>query len=282
MTHTSVQFNIHYDDSKQVDYENNEQINYYYPSNALKSEQIKFYDTCGGWRDDNSGKKSSFELERCFKLMDNSFLPTTMYIGRVDFKLHTIPNAQSPEDNYNEKTIQVYLEMDDEGPYVIKTWLDKLVVEYDVLDADMVYDCSSSVFRDVGGYYNPETQRCWEDEVEFDWDMEVDDDELIKIYERVKDIEQEDDRNSEFYNRIEEYFIAKLEENLIDYYTPEINDFFIIDHQINSEIDRFYDAIQPYMVSLEEKMKKLEELEKLLEQGEIDEGKYLEECNKLK
>tara|TARA_R100000697_G_scaffold79316_1_gene91546 strand:- start:1276 stop:1386 length:111 start_codon:yes stop_codon:yes gene_type:complete len=36
------------------------------------------------------------------------------------------------------------------------------------------------------------------------------------------------------------------------------------------------------MVSLEEKMKKLEELEKLLEQGEIDEGKYLEECNKLK
>ena len=283
MTHTSVQFNIHYDDSKVVA-ENNQQINHYCMKKCVEtggtSDQIKFYDTCGGWRDDNSGKKSSFELERCFKLLDNSFLPTTMDIRRVDFILHTIPNAQRPEDKYNEKSIQVYLEMDDEGPYVIKTWLDKLVVEYDVLDADMVYDCSTP---DVGGYYNPQTERCWQDEVEFDWDMEVDDDELIKIYDRVKDIEQEDDRNSEFYNRIEEYFIAKLEENLIDYYRPQDhNEFFISRHQINSEIDRFYDAIQPYMVSLEEKMKKLEELEILLEQGEIDEGKYLEECNKLK
>ena len=277
MTHTDIQFSIHYDDSKQVDYENHNQINYYYPSNALKSDQIKFYDTYGGWRGDNSGKKSSFELERCFTKINDSFLPTTMDIRRVDFKIHVDPNAW---DDYSEKEIQVYLEMDDEGPEVIRSWLDKLVVEYDVLDADMVYDCSTP---DVGGYYNPQTERCWQDEVEFDWDMEVDDDELIKIYERVKHIEQGYDRVSEFYNRIEEYFIAKLEENLIDYYSPDDhNNFFISRHQIISEIYRFHDDIQPHMVSFEEKMKKLEELEKLLEQGEIDEGKYLEECNKLK
>ena len=164
MTHTSVQFNIHYDDSKVVA-ENNQQINHYCIRKRIetggKSDQIKFYDTCGGWRNDNSGKKSSFELERCFTKINESFLPTTMDIGRVDFKLHVDPN----DDDYIEKSIQVYLEIDEQGPEVIRSWLDKLVVEYDVLDADMVYDCSTP---DIGGYYNPQTERCWQDELEFD------------------------------------------------------------------------------------------------------------------
>ena len=82
--------------------------------------------------------------------------------------------------------------------------------------------------------------------------------------------------------RITETFTNVLREEIGDDYEEDVYDFFIPDYLVVQEYERWEDDVKGQFASrLKEKMERLEELELALESGEINEGKYLEECNKL-
>lgn len=123
-----------------------------------------------------------------------------------------------------------------------------------------------------------------DDDNRFEWKRRMDDDALHYLYQEAESQETtEDEINTRFFDLIENHFRCKLRD---EFYGDDLDEweynFFIDDYDIEMEMERYLDEIKPNMLSLPEKMERLEKLEDQLEKGEISEGVYLEECNKLK
>ena len=123
-----------------------------------------------------------------------------------------------------------------------------------------------------------------DDDNRFEWKLHMDDDALHYLYQEAESQETEEDEiNTRFFDLIENHFRCKLRDEFCGDDLEEWEyHFFIDDFGIEMEMERYLEQIKPNMLSLQEKMERLEKLEDQLEKGEITEGVYLEECNKLK
>ena len=166
-----------------------------------------------------------------------------------------------------------------------KKWVDFIETNYDVHSIQLLFKESGMGF---GGVYQTADG---ETDISFDWSGQLDDSVLNDIHQKcVVDLPRAraSSRTPEFslallmMARITEIFVKDLREEIGDYYEEDVYDFFIPDYLAMQEYERWEDDVKDEFVSrLKEKMERLEELELALESGEINEGKYLEECNKL-
>ena len=267
--------------SRQVDYYSKE-------GSESKSSQIGFYEN----RNEDD-KLSYYELKRLIEkgIPENSVMMMTCPIEERPITNHkcnekwgtkwdfnTNPDHGSPcEIDIEDDKITIQGETAWSPP--IK-WLKHIENKFRLQEVECFYREEGMEFA---GRYGG-TDGISDDDNRFDWNLSMDDDALHFLYQEAESQEtDEDDINSRFFDLIENHFRCRLEDEFCGDTLHEWEyDFFIDDFGIEREMERYIDEIKPNMISLEEKLERLEKLEEQLESGEINEGKYLEECNKLK
>lgn len=267
--------------SRQVDY---------YRHDALCRDQIGFYQN--RHEDD---KLSYYELKRLIEkgIPENSVMMMTCPIEerpitnhkcnekwgtKWDFKTNTDgDNWNACEIDIDDDKITIQGETAWSPPI---EWLKHIENKFRVDGVECFYREEGMEFA---GRYGG-TDGITDDDNRFDWNLSMDDDALHFLYQEAESQEtDQDDINTRFFDLIENHFRCRLEDEFCGDTLDEWEyHFFIDDFGIEREIDRYLEDIKPNMISLEEKLERLEKLEEQLESGEINEGKYLEECNKLK
>lgn len=265
--------------SKQVDYYSNDK-------SASNSRQVGFYQTRF------VGEKSSYyELKRLVKkgIPENSVMQMTCPIDgeltndKCNEKWGTKWDFNTNSDwgncEIDIKDDEIIIQGDTAWEPPIE-WLKHIQNKFHVNDVECYYHENGMEF--AGRYAG--SDGISDDDNRFDWNLGMEDEALHFLYQEAQSQEtDEDDLNTRFFDLIENHFRCKLRDEFCgdDLDEWEYN-FFIDDFGIEMEMDRYLDQIKPNMISLEEKLERLEKLEEQLESGEINEGQYLEGCNKLR
>ncbi len=270
--------------SRQVDYYSNDK-------SASNSRQVGFYQT------KFVGEKSSYyELKRLIEkgIPENSVMQMTCPIDGeltnskcnkkwgTKWDFNTNPNhGAGCEIDIEDDKITIHGETAWCPPI---EWLQHIQNKFCLGDVECYYHEDGMEFAGRYAGSNGINLRRSDDDNRFEWNLSMDDDALHFLYQEAESEEtDEDDINTRFFDLINNYFRSKLEDEFDGDTLDEWEyDFFIDEFGIEMEMDRYLDQIKPNMISVEEKMERLEKLEDQLQSGEINEGKYLEECNKLK